>query len=94
MLLPKEYRAPELVYVVEAHDDRESHTQLGAFFNEHEARNCIARLEADGHTDLIINMIPVHLRVQDWEFDREAQGQKGTRLPVAGGAPTTRNALF
>jgi hypothetical protein len=71
MLLPKGYRAPELVYAVEEHDENAgSHGQLGAFFTEQEARNCIAQLEAAGHTDLVINLIPVHLHVQDWEFDR------------------------
>ena len=71
MLLPKGYREPETVYAVEKHaENGDYHAQLGAFYTEHDARTCIAQLMSTGHTDLVINLIPVHSRVQDWEFDR------------------------
>jgi len=71
VLLPKGYREPELVYAVEERDENgHSHRQLGAFFTEREALSCIARLEVAGDSGLVINLIPVHLRIQDWEFDR------------------------
>lgn len=71
MRLPSGYREPELIYAVDWHDeDDRSLGQLAAFFSMEAAEACMARLEAEGHTDLVVNIIPVHSRLQDWEFDR------------------------
>jgi hypothetical protein len=69
MLLPKGYRAAELVYSVEQQNDEgESVGQLGAFYSERTATQCRSRLEAEGFTNLCINLIPVHVALD--EFDR------------------------
>src|SRR4051794_12227369 len=71
MLLPKGYRAPELVYSVEQQTgEGESVGQLGAFYSERAATRCRSQLEAEGFTNLCINLIPVHVALDDWEFDR------------------------
>ncbi|MFE3027173.1 hypothetical protein [Nocardia tengchongensis] len=71
MKLPKGYRHPELVYAVELLDeDDKSPGQLGTFFSEETAQACVAQLEAEGRADLVVNMIPVHTRLEYWEFDR------------------------
>jgi hypothetical protein len=71
MKLPKGYRKPELFYAVELFgEDGRSSGQLAAFSSEQTAAACIAQLEAEGWTDLAINMIPVHTRLEDWQFDR------------------------
>ncbi|WBQ05973.1 hypothetical protein [Kribbella sp. CA-293567] len=59
-----------MVYIVEWLDDDDmSLGQIGAFFSEETAQACIAQLEAEGRTDLAINMIAVHSRLQDWEWN-------------------------
>ena len=71
MRLPKDYCSPEMVYAVEQENEEgESVGQLGAFFSEQAATRCQSRLEADGFTKLHINLIPVHVGLEDWEFDR------------------------
>ncbi|MEU9742615.1 hypothetical protein AB0E12_25870 [Micromonospora chersina] len=71
MILPKGYRSPELAFAVEETDEHgESLGQLGAFFSLHAAEACLSRLESEGFTNLHINMIPIHTRLDDWEFDR------------------------
>jgi hypothetical protein len=71
MILPKEYRSPEMAYAVEETDERgENLRQLGAFFSLPAAKACLSRLESEGLTNLHINMIPIHARLDDWEFDR------------------------
>jgi hypothetical protein len=71
MRLPNGYRSPESIYAVELHDeDDNSLGQLGAFFSLQAAEACMAQLAAAGHTDVVVNVIPVHPRLQDWEFDR------------------------
>ncbi|RJO70661.1 hypothetical protein D5S18_25970 [Nocardia panacis] len=71
MELPKGYREPKLVYAVELLDeDDRSVGQLGAFVSREMAEACVARLEVEGCTDLVVNMIPVHTRLEDWQFDR------------------------
>ncbi|MFD6163140.1 hypothetical protein ACFWF7_21935 [Nocardia sp. NPDC060256] len=71
MKLPRGYREPELVYSVEWYDEEgRSLGQLGAFFSMEMAEACVAQLEAEGRTDLEINMIGVHTRLEDWQFDR------------------------
>ncbi|MFC9692126.1 hypothetical protein ACFTSF_26485 [Kribbella sp. NPDC056951] len=69
--LPSGYRAPELIYSGEWLDeDDKSYGQIGAFFSEEMAEACMARLEAGGRTNLVVNAIAVHSRIQDWEWDR------------------------
>jgi len=71
MTLPRGYRSPETIYAVEVHDGEDKSVgQLGAFFSVHVAESCRAQLEAEGRTDLVINLIPVHARRDDWQFDR------------------------
>jgi hypothetical protein len=70
MRLPSGYRSPETIYAVEWRDEDDlSLGQIGAFFSLETAEACLAQLEAEGRTDLVVNMIPVHSRLQDWEFD-------------------------
>lgn len=70
-LLPSGYIEPELACLVEWHDERDgSVSQLGAFTTQETAEACIARLEADGWTDLVVNFVSVHERLVDWEHDR------------------------
>ena len=71
MKLPSGYRAPEAIYAVEwLDDDERSQGQIGAFFSEETAEACMAQLQAEGRTDLVVNVIPVHSRLQDWQWDR------------------------
>ena len=45
--------------------------QAGAFTTEAEARKLLRRLGKSGaHGELLINLIPVHQAIQDWERDR------------------------
>jgi len=71
MKLPSRYRAPEAIYAVEwLDDDERSHGQIGAFFSMQTAETCMAQLETEGRTGLAINVVPVHSRLQDWQWDR------------------------
>jgi hypothetical protein len=71
MLLPKRYRDPEDVYAVEWDDEEDGGTrQLGVFFEEAAAKRCRERLEAEGWSNLRINVLSVHMSLGDWEFDR------------------------
>lgn len=71
MRLPRGYRPPELIYAVEWHDVEErSLGQAGAFFSERAAKACLADLATGaGSGELVINMIPVHDRIEDWRWD-------------------------
>lgn len=71
---PQGYTEPSVAWSVEYVDPREpeagSH-QVGAFTTESEAQKLRGRLEAEGFfAELAINLIPVHQRVEDWEWDR------------------------
>jgi hypothetical protein len=72
MRLPKGYREPEMVYAVEWHDEEgRSLGQAGAFFSRQAAETCLSGLQSGGGSgDLVINMIAVHSRIADWQFDR------------------------
>lgn len=71
MKLPRGYQAPELVWAVELLDEEGGHSyQLGVFFSKQTAEACRLQLEVEGYTDLALNMIPVHTRLEDWQFDR------------------------
>jgi hypothetical protein len=71
---PQGYIEPITAWCVEYVDPREpevgSH-QVGAFTTEAEAATLQRRLEAEGFfAELHINLVPVHRRVEDWEWDR------------------------
>src|SRR4051812_38100285 len=71
MDLPDGYESSLTAYLVEWHDDRDgNHNQLGAFMSSTEAEACRAQLETEGWRDLVINVVPVHSRLEDWQFDR------------------------
>ena len=71
MWLPSGYRTPLLVYLVEYEDERDEHiSQLGGFTTLHEAEACLARLESEGWKNLHINLVWVHERLTDWQWDR------------------------
>ncbi|MEQ4208464.1 SPOR domain-containing protein [Actinopolymorpha sp. B9G3] len=71
---PEGYAEPIEAWCVEYVDPRqpgEGSFQVGAFTTEAEAQKLRRRLEADGFfAKLQINLIPVHHRVEDWEWDR------------------------
>lgn len=68
--VPEGFVAPTTVWAVET-DDLGVAAQLGAFTTEEEARRLIALLAGEGRwTDLHLNLISVHERVDDWEWDR------------------------
>jgi hypothetical protein len=74
---PEGYTEPSVVYCVEYVDPREPEAgwhQLGAFTTESEAQRLRGRLVAEGFfAELLINLIPVHQRVEDWEWDRYSE---------------------
>lgn len=71
MWLPTRYRAPAVVYLVQHCDERDASTsQLAGFTAEREAEACLKQLTREGWKDLHINMVPVHRRLEDWEWDR------------------------
>ena len=72
MRLPRGYREPEMIYTVEWHDDEgRSLGQAGAFFSSEAAETCLSELRAGaGQGELVINMIAVHSRLEDWRNDR------------------------
>jgi hypothetical protein len=68
---PSGYSAPVIAHLVEFLDERDGNvSQLGGFDSRAEAEACLARLEAEGWKDLRINMVPIHVRLTDWEWDR------------------------
>ncbi|WP_091237829.1 hypothetical protein [Klenkia soli] len=71
MWLPAGYAEPLITYLVEHFDQRDGEvSQLGGFFSEREADACIAQLEVEGWIDLRINIVTVHHRVTDWQWNR------------------------
>lgn len=73
MKLPRGYRSPEIIYQVVSVSDKTDSIdhELAAFDSESDAKKLIEELKAEGgHGNLGINLIPVHARVEDWEFDR------------------------
>jgi hypothetical protein len=71
---PAGYVAPSVAWCVEYVDSRqpgEGSFQVAAFTTQSEAEALMRRLEGDGFfAQLHINMIPVHQRIEDWEWDR------------------------
>lgn len=71
MKLPRGYVSPEMVCEVIREPDGEF-IQYGAFFSEAEAQRLLDLLVDQGidRDDLAINWVPVHTRLEDWEWDR------------------------
>jgi hypothetical protein len=71
---PVGYIEPLTAWCVEYVDPRqpgEGSFQVGAFTTEAEAQKLLCRLEADRFfAELRINTVPVHRRIEDWEWDR------------------------
>lgn len=70
---PACYRPPLIVWVVEYTDDRQSGSQFqaGAFTTQVEAERLMNQLSRNGSSgEILINMIPVHRKLEDWEWDR------------------------
>lgn len=71
---PAGYVPPQVAWSVEYVDPRqpgEGSFQLGAFTTEAAADAFLKRMQAEGFfAPLRINMIPVHRRIEDWEWDR------------------------
>ncbi len=70
---PRNYEAPVAVYVVEFYDDRDSEFfQVGAFYSMAQAQALFDQWVAEGgmNDQIRINTIPVHRRLEDWNYDR------------------------
>ena len=70
---PQGYVEPISVWLVEFLDSRQpgERFQAGAFTTQEEAQRLLEALaQAGGHEDLCINLVPVHARLEDWEWDR------------------------
>ena len=76
---PKGYVAPQIIWCVESEQRRAGLpdnddglvTQLGAFTTKAAAKKLMRRLKnEDRFPNLRINIIGVHERVKDWEWDR------------------------
>lgn len=71
MWLPSGYKEPFIVYLVEKHDDEEGRSyQLGGFTTERAAQASIRKLESEGWSDLHTNIVAVHERLADWQWNR------------------------
>ena len=67
---PEGYEEPALVYLVEeTHPDSGEVSQVGGFFDEDEAKKLMARLASEGR-ESSLNLVPIHRRWVDYEFDR------------------------
>lgn len=71
---PDGYEEPVMVWLVEYQDSREPpgwRGQVGGFFSEAEAQRLLDRVVAEGKFENAhINVVPIHRRVEDWEYDR------------------------
>jgi hypothetical protein len=69
---PAGYIKPFCVYLVESTDESEDVClgQAGAFTSEEEAMRLRELLESEGRGPFRLNVVPVHARVSDWEYDR------------------------
>jgi hypothetical protein len=71
--VPDGYELPVTVYLVELSDETDdvSYGQIGGFFSEAEAGKCLARWSAEADSGRAhINMVPIHRRIEDWQYDR------------------------
>jgi cell division protein FtsN len=66
---PPDYLPPVLVYLVEEPAEVGYLNQVGGFFTEEEAEKLLQRLTAEGR-QARINMVSIHQRAQDYEYDR------------------------
>jgi hypothetical protein len=64
-----DYKAPVLIYLVEEANSAGEIGQLGGFLSESEANELRQRFEAEGR-EVRVNMVPIHHRIEDWEYDR------------------------
>lgn len=67
---PDGYMEPFLVWAVETIRGLDGSIQFGVFTTEAEAQGLVDQLTAEGYVNLHLNMLPVHSRVIDWEYDR------------------------
>jgi len=71
---PEGYIEPTTAWCVEYVDLRqpgEGSIQVGVFTTEDEANKLKSRLKSEGFSaELRINLVPVHHRIEDWEWDR------------------------
>ena len=71
---PDGYVEPIVAWCIEYVDPRQSEEgsfQVGAFTSEAEANKLLDRLSSEGFfAELRINLIPVHQRIEDWDWDR------------------------
>ena len=77
---PSGYTESEVIWCVQAEFAQETGNdgslQLAAFTTEAEAQKMLDRILVEGiyahigYTDIGINVIPVHRRVEDWDWDR------------------------
>lgn len=71
---PDGYTEPRIVWLVEYLDPRgpkEGHFQLGGFTSKREAQKLQRSMRGKPFfTDLRINSVPIHKRIEDWELDR------------------------
>jgi len=66
---PEGYVDPTPVYLVEFADDAPG--QLAGFTTMEAATSLIDQLDAEGrHGPLHINIVAIHTRVEDWNYDR------------------------
>ncbi|HCB04368.1 MAG TPA: hypothetical protein PLZ93_12650 [Nocardioides sp.] len=70
MVLPRGYRCADIVYSVMEDVDGEAATNLGTFYSQKAAEECVEQLRAEGRTGLTLDLKSVYLRPQDWEFNR------------------------
>ena len=68
---PDGYLAPVAVYLVELTDESGDacYGQVGGFTTENEAQKLAARLRGEGKL-VRLNVVPIHQRWQDYEYDR------------------------
>jgi hypothetical protein len=66
---PPDYTPPVAVYLVEERNEAGEIGQVAGFFGEAEAEKLLERLTSEGRR-AYINVVPIHQRAADYEFDR------------------------
>jgi cell division septation protein DedD len=66
---PPDYTPPIAVYLVEEASETGEVAQIGGFFSEEEANTLLERLRVEGR-EAHINVVPIHRRAADYEYDR------------------------
>jgi hypothetical protein len=66
---PPDYTPPVDVWLVEEANEAGEFAQVGGFFSEDEAQTLVRRLAGEGRSARI-NIVPVHRRAVDYEYDR------------------------